>query len=129
MKKNVKSTTHADMGNTLKTIATEIYQIDGNYKIWYKGKIIMILSQNKIVFYYRKRNKPNQRTTKLTRLILARVHSLTNNYDNSCLVYIIEYGNQNKNLWIKYINHRDNGKISTGSYMNLLCPLTIDQFM
>ena len=52
MKHNIKSTTNAAMGGALKIIATEIYQIDGNYKMWYNGKIIMILSQTKLANFF-----------------------------------------------------------------------------
>ena len=41
----------------------------------------------------------------------------------------MEARNQNINLWIKKINHRDNVSTSIGFYIRLPCPFLIDQYM
>ena len=64
---------------------------------------------------------------KFTQIIITRVYSVTNNDDNSRLVYIMQYRNQNKNLRSKKTNHRENGEISIGSYISLTCIFPTDQ--
>ena len=41
----------------------------------------------------------------------------------------METRNQNKNLWNKNVNHRDNGAISIGSIIRLPCPMPIDAYV
>ena len=55
-------------------------------------QVIRITTSNQSAenVYSLKRNKPNQITMDFTRLILSRVHYVTNRDDNSLLVYIME---------------------------------------
>ena len=47
LKHRVTSTIHAAMGDTLSHMATEISRTDGNFKMWDKGQMIVILSRTK----------------------------------------------------------------------------------
>ena len=48
IKHHVTITIHADMGNNIQSMASEIYRNKGNLKIWYKGQMIIILSRTRI---------------------------------------------------------------------------------
>lgn len=47
LKPYVTSTIHSCMGDTLCTVATEISSDDGNYKLWDKAQVIVLLSRTK----------------------------------------------------------------------------------
>ena len=47
LKHHVTSTIHAAMGDTLQTMATEVSLSNGNFKMWDKGQMIVILSRTK----------------------------------------------------------------------------------
>lgn len=47
LKHRVTSTIHAAMGDTLKTMATEISLLNKDYKMWDKGQLVVILSRTK----------------------------------------------------------------------------------
>ena len=47
LKHRVTSTIHAAMGDTLSYMATEISLVNGNFKMWDKGQMIVILSRTK----------------------------------------------------------------------------------
>ena len=47
LKHHVTSTIHAAQGDTLPSMATEISQNNGNFKMWDKGQMIVILSRTK----------------------------------------------------------------------------------
>ena len=47
LKHRVTSTIHAAMGDTLSYMATEISRVNGNFKMWDKGQMIVILSRTK----------------------------------------------------------------------------------
>ena len=48
MKHHITRTVHAAMGKTLQIMSTETSRSNGNYKIWYKGQTILILSRTKL---------------------------------------------------------------------------------
>ena len=48
MKQHATSAIHADMGDRLQNMATEISRNNGDLKMWYKGKMIVILSRTKL---------------------------------------------------------------------------------
>ena len=48
IKHHVTITMYTAMGDTLKSMGTEIYQMNGNYRMCDKGKIIVILSWTKL---------------------------------------------------------------------------------
>ena len=48
MKCHVMRTIHSDMVDTLQIMATEISQMNGNYRIWDKGQTGLMLSQTKL---------------------------------------------------------------------------------
>ena len=47
LKHHVTSTIHADMGDTLPSMATEISLCNSNFNMWDKGQMIVILSRTK----------------------------------------------------------------------------------
>ena len=66
---------------------------------------------------------------KFSRLILYKVVSSRILEENSRVIYLMEARNQNKKLWNKNVNHRDNSEISIGSIIRLLCPMPIEAYM
>ena len=90
---------------------------------------IIISSQLIANVYSRKKGQTNQNQMKFSRLILCKVVSHKIPEENSRVVYLMEARNQNKNLWNKNVNHRDNGAISIGSIIRLPCPMPIDAYM
>ena len=48
LKHHVTSTIHAAMGDTLHTMATEVSRRNGNFKMWDKGQMIVILSRTEL---------------------------------------------------------------------------------
>jgi len=66
---------------------------------------------------------------KFSQLILYKVVLSKIVEENSRVVYLMETRNQNKNLWNKNVNHRDNGTISIGSIICLLCLMPIDAYI
>ena len=48
MKQHATSAIHATIGDTLQNMATEISRNNGDLKMWYKGKMIVILSWTKL---------------------------------------------------------------------------------
>ena len=64
------------------------------------------------------------------RLYLLRVVNNPNiNTDHSSLVYIMESRTQNISFWSDNSNCRDNGSISIGSFIRVMCPKAIDSYM
>ena len=60
---------------------------------------------------------------KYERLFLCRIHSEQYPDDNSKVAYIMEARNQNKKLWNMNMNFRDNGVVSIGLLIRIICPL------
>lgn len=81
------------------------------------------------VYSRRKIVAANNNQMKFSRIILAKVVSDSNVEENARVVYLMEARNQNKNLWNKNVNYRDNGAISVGSIIRLPCPMPIDSYM
>ena len=79
--------------------------------------------------YTKRKMAMNNNQIKFTRLIMAKVVSNCHEKENSRVVYLMEARNQNKNLWNKNINHRDNGAISVGSIIRIPCPMPIESYM
>eukprot|EP00957_Ditylum_brightwellii_P138811 10580935-Ditylum_brightwellii.AAC.1 len=41
----------------------------------------------------------------------------------------MEACNMNQPLWQKNLNHRDNGAVSVGSIIRMMCPMLIESYM
>ena len=91
-------------------------------------KIILIITSDQVganVYYWNKKNE-NQNTMKFSHLVLYKVHSTINKYDNYLCIYIMEACNKNTNLCNKNSNHSENGAISIGLIVHLQFPFTIE---
>ena len=90
---------------------------------------IITYNQSGTNVYSSKRNHDNQISMKFNHLILYRVHSNRYSEDNTILVHIMEVRNENSNIWNKNMNHRHNGAILIGSFIQSPFPLLISQYM
>ena len=79
--------------------------------------------------YSRRKTAVNNNQVKFTRLIMARVVSTVHEEENSRVIYLMEARNQNKNLWNKNVNQRDNGAITVGSIIRIPCPMPVESYM
>ena len=80
--------------------------------------------------YSRRKTAVNNNQVKFTRLIMAKIiFTGVHEEENSRVVYLMEARNQNKNLWSKNVNQRDNGAISVGSIIRIPCPMPVENYM
>ena len=64
------------------------------------------------------------------RLYLLRVvNNPNNNMEHSSLVYIMESRTQNTAFWSENSTFRDNGSVSIGSFVRVMCPKRIESYM
>ena len=93
--------------------------------------ILRIIASSQLTanVYSRRKKIINQNQIKFSRLILCKVASSKIVEANFRVLYLMETRNQNKNLWNKNVNHRDNGALSIGSIIRLPCPIPIDACM
>ena len=107
--------------------------IENNLNFKYIDLMILRLitsSQVSANVYSKKKGQAmNHNQMKFSRLILCKVVSSYTEEENARVVYLMEARNQNKNLWNKNVNHRDNGSISIGSIIRLPCPMPINTYM
>ena len=95
-------------------------------------QLLRIITGNKehVASVYNKKIRSRVSERHFRRLYLFRVVSNpNNNTEHSALVYVMEYRTQNVSFWIDNATNRDNGNVSIGSFVRLMCPKPIESYM
>ena len=94
-------------------------------------RIITSKKEQKAHLYSRSigRNRTTARETHFSRIFQCRIYSSTNFNDHGTIIYLMEAKNSNKALFDRNLELRDNGTITIGSFVRIIAPQPIEDYM